>query len=120
MKVDLQKKQGYSNKMATDTGFLSFISLPFTPREDATPNYKRNNKSNHENSNPHNYSFSSVSIFFEVHNMPITVHTMETTKPITINIYCGNSLFNIPLLEKKGKRNSTIFPPAAPRLCGSA
>ena len=80
--------------------FLSF----FTPGKNASPNYKRDNKSNHEYSNPHNYSLS-FTVFFEVHIIPITAHPMETTKPIAISTYCGNSPRNIPPRMKLAKVN---------------
>ena len=81
-----------------------FFLSSFAPRKNAAPNYKRYNKSNHEYGNPHNYSLS-FTVFFEVHKIPITAHPMETTKPTTISIYCGNSPRNIPPRIKLAKVN---------------
>ena len=81
-----------------------FFLLFFTPEKNATPNNKRDNTSNHEYSNPHNYSLS-ITVFFEVMIIPITLQMIKTTKPIAINKYCGNSPRNIPPRMKLAKVN---------------
>ena len=59
MEVELRK----------NTTFLRLSS--FTPHKNTTPSNKRDNTSNHEYGNPHNYSLSII-VFFEVIIIPIT------------------------------------------------